>query len=212
MQAFTGAHGVFLVTDFYRGAGGKADTEIEQGKNAVDAAHQASVCHSLASALSVAVLLLVPKWHFCSSTVFMVLYTYVATTEDVMHVQAAVNHLVWSSLEDPRPVIKGALPEVAPGRIIPHWESKAEITVRVHLSALMHFCNLTLWRAFSLQPDPAAEHASEAFEHDGRMVRTVLCASHETAPSLTAPVPGDQLLCCTRQCIIPLHQHCNWWI
>ena len=55
MQAFTGAHGVFLVTDFYKGAGGKADTEIAQGKNAVDAAQQASTCYSLTYALRVAI-------------------------------------------------------------------------------------------------------------------------------------------------------------
>ncbi|DBA66689.1 hypothetical protein WJX79_009438 [Trebouxia sp. C0005] len=43
--------------------------------------------------------------------------------------QAAVKHLVWSSLEDPRPVAKGVLPEVQPGRIVPHFESKSEVEV-----------------------------------------------------------------------------------
>lgn len=91
VKAFTGAHGVFLVTDFAKGAGGKAETEIQHGKNAVDAAQQASV-----------------------------------------------KHLVWSALEDPRPIIKGALPESAPGRVLSHFESKSDITEYLKQSSVPH--------------------------------------------------------------------------
>lgn len=38
-QAFTGADELFLVTDFY-GAGFSYETELKQGKNAVDAAKE----------------------------------------------------------------------------------------------------------------------------------------------------------------------------
>lgn len=41
-QAFEGAYGTFVVTDFYGGAGGDADKEVQQGKNVVFAARQAS--------------------------------------------------------------------------------------------------------------------------------------------------------------------------
>jgi hypothetical protein len=44
--------------------------------------------------------------------------------------QVGVQHFVFSSLEDPRPVVKGTLPELHPGRIVPHFEAKAEIVVR----------------------------------------------------------------------------------
>lgn len=54
-----------------------------------------------------------------------------------MHVQASVKHLVWSALEDPRPIIKGALPESAPGRVLSHFESKSDITV----SSFFLFCS-----------------------------------------------------------------------
>lgn len=40
-QAFEGAHGVFLFTDFYVSAEMNAEKEILQGKNAIDAAAQA---------------------------------------------------------------------------------------------------------------------------------------------------------------------------
>ena len=48
-------------------------------------------------------------------------------------VQAGVRHVVFSSLEDPRKhVPKGALPELAsePGRLVSHFETKAETEVR----------------------------------------------------------------------------------
>ena len=48
VQAFEGAHGVFLFTDFYVSAGMNAEKEIQQGKNAIDAAAQASTCRIMA--------------------------------------------------------------------------------------------------------------------------------------------------------------------
>lgn len=50
-KAFDGASGLFLVTDFARGAGAKGDVEVQQGKNAVDAAKQAGVSHIVWSSL-----------------------------------------------------------------------------------------------------------------------------------------------------------------
>ncbi|KAK9840690.1 hypothetical protein WJX84_008639 [Apatococcus fuscideae] len=108
VKAFDGAHGVFLVTDFYRGAGGSVEKEIQQGRNAVDAAQQASV-----------------------------------------------KHLVWSGLEDPRPVAHGALPETQPGRIIPHFESKAEITNMIQKSGLAYTI---------LEPSIFYENAIQTFQ------------------------------------------------
>jgi taspase (threonine aspartase 1) len=83
VQAFNGAYGAFLVTDFAGGAKGNPETEITHGKNGVDAA-----------------------------------------------MEAGVKHLVWSSLEDPRKLegVADKLKEVAPGRLVPHFESKAEVT------------------------------------------------------------------------------------
>lgn len=44
--------------------------------------------------------------------------------------QAGVQHTVFSSLEDVRHFVpKGDIPEVAPGRIVPFFESKEEIEV-----------------------------------------------------------------------------------
>lgn len=44
-----------------------------------------------------------------------------------------MKHLVFSSLEDVRRLLpKGALPEVAPGRIVPVFESKAEVEVTLN--------------------------------------------------------------------------------
>lgn len=41
-----------------------------------------------------------------------------------------MQHLIFSALEDVRRFIpKGDLPDVEPGRIIPHFESKGEIEV-----------------------------------------------------------------------------------
>ena len=40
-QALDGATGVFLNTDFHKGAGGEADKEIAQGRAVIDAAKQA---------------------------------------------------------------------------------------------------------------------------------------------------------------------------
>lgn len=82
IKAFEGAAGAFIVTDFWGGAGLKAETELQHGRNAVDAAKE-----------------------------------------------AGVRHVVFSSLEDPREhVPKGALPELAsePGRLVSHFETKAE--------------------------------------------------------------------------------------
>lgn len=81
VKAFTGADGVFLVTVPFTL---NPDTEIQQGKNAADAAKQ-----------------------------------------------AGVKHLVFSTLEDPRKeVLLKAFREpfpTQPGRIVPHFETKAEI-------------------------------------------------------------------------------------
>ncbi len=41
-----------------------------------------------------------------------------------------MQHFVFSALEDTHAALEGKVPEVTPGRIVPHFESKAEITVR----------------------------------------------------------------------------------
>ncbi|KAK9826155.1 hypothetical protein WJX81_002045 [Elliptochloris bilobata] len=51
VKAFESAEGAFIVTDFWGGAGLNAETEIQQGKNAVDAAKEAKVGHVVLSAL-----------------------------------------------------------------------------------------------------------------------------------------------------------------
>ena len=46
-------------------------------------------------------------------------------------VQAGVKHVVWSTLEDPRPFIDPSVPELTrePGRKVSHFETKEEIQV-----------------------------------------------------------------------------------
>lgn len=126
------------MTDFAKGAGGKAETEIQHGKNAVDAAQQASMTATVIFAPDCCMCLrgksvaAHSSWRFAHRS---------QCVQDVMHVQASVKHLVWSALEDPRPIIKGALPESAPGRVLSHFESKSDITVSIFsFSALMLSC------------------------------------------------------------------------
>lgn len=51
--------------------------------------------------------------------------------------QAGIQHLVWSGLEDPRTKegVSAKLKEVAPGSLVPHFESKAAVTVRISMTA-----------------------------------------------------------------------------
>ena len=40
-----------------------------------------------------------------------------------------MKHLIWSALEDPRKDVMHLLPQLGAGRVVPHFESKAEIAV-----------------------------------------------------------------------------------
>lgn len=82
VKAFEGAHGAFLVTDFWGSCGCDPEVELKHGRNLVDAAKQ-----------------------------------------------AGVKHIVWSTLEDPRPLLKDSVPDLPghPGRKVAHLETKAEL-------------------------------------------------------------------------------------
>jgi taspase (threonine aspartase 1) len=82
VKAFDGAHGAFLVTDFWASCQCNAEKEIEQGCRLADAAKE-----------------------------------------------AGLKHVVWSTLEDPRPFLDSSVPDLsdAPGRKVAHYETKEEI-------------------------------------------------------------------------------------
>ena len=49
--------------------------------------------------------------------------------------QAGLKHVVWSTLEDPRPFIDASIPDLKnePGRKVTHFETKEEIQVTATL-------------------------------------------------------------------------------
>ena len=77
--------------------------------------------------------------------------------------QAGVGHVVFSSLEDPRQhVPKGALPELAsePGRLVSHFETKAETEVRWQRPvAASDYCGRTMSSTFSTRVFWGMPHA-----------------------------------------------------
>ena len=132
VQAFHGADQLFLVTDFYGGAAGNPHTEVQHGKNAIDAAKKVSMSSATTELPTVVTEIIIQYKHA------LVMSAFITSTGQQLCMQAGVKFVVFSTLEHIPDDVRKAFPVIEDGMVIPHFESKAAIGMVLSLLVKMY--------------------------------------------------------------------------